>query len=347
MASKDTTRTTQKPVLFMSGLSSQAMPDPSVYLGKRKRNEDDDSSATRSTWMMPQPQSASEPPVQYHTDSNRPKLELVPTGCPQLLDIIETVEAYKYALGHQESLAARLGAQMASPKFVKALDSLFESTVTTEQSMANDKPPPTWMEVIAFSKAEPSMFKLDRAPDGIGRCRFSLGGSSCIISENDWRLIVSGAVDCFGVIPDKGTPQDEAAELATLEIIDERLMILVSEADKLAERGRQVRYQLRKRKAGILSGQPGDNQPGESRTTDLQHPNYDLKDDLLTQFTRPRRSTMAAVPAPQPLPAPQSLPAPRLPQQSNAPQVSNTHQGLLSPHFRGVPMGGKSAGGRG
>ncbi|OIW30802.1 hypothetical protein CONLIGDRAFT_642857 [Coniochaeta ligniaria NRRL 30616] len=97
--------------------------------------------------------------------------------------------------------------------------------------------------------------------------------------ENNWRLIVSGAVDRFGFVPDQGTPQDEAAELATLEIIDERLLMLISDADKLAERGRQLRYQLRKRKAGIMSGHLGSSQPEESGTTDIQHPGYNLKDD--------------------------------------------------------------------
>jgi hypothetical protein len=172
------------------------------------------------------------------------------------------------------------------------------------------------MEVIAFAKTNPSIFSLTRAADGTGRCRFTIRGLLCAISENDWRLIVSGAVDRFVLVPAQGTPEDEAAELATVEILEDRLQSLIMNADKVAEKARQLKYRLGGRKAGIRSRQSA-YQQSEGSGTVIQplFPRYNLKEDLLNQFETTKQSAMPDVSAPQ------------------SPQVSETYDDSRSPHI--------------
>lgn len=223
---------------------------------------------------------------------------------------------FQDVLGHHESLAARLGAQMTSPKLFKALDSLFEGTITAVDQFPNGRPQPSWMEVVAFAKANPDSFVLARDADGTRCCRFTIRHFLCSIGENDWRLVISGAVDRFGFVPTQGTPEDEAAELATVEILEERLQSLILNADKVAEKARQLKYRLGGRKAGIMSRQP-DVQQSEGSATPVQsrHPGYNLKEDLLHQFATPARSVMSAVSA------------------SQSPRDSETYDDSLSPHL--------------
>ncbi|KAH8907580.1 hypothetical protein BR93DRAFT_967471 [Coniochaeta sp. PMI_546] len=283
---------------------------------KRKRGADDGNSQLRRSWILPLPKSASEPSIQYLLDSSLPRLELLPGDCPELTDIIRTIDAYENVLGHHESLAARLGAQLTSPKLVKALESLFEGAIATVDQFSNGRPQPSWMEVIAFAKANPDIFVLTRAADGTRCCRFTIRHFLCTIGENDWRLIVSGAVDRFGLVPIQGTPEDEAAELATVEILDERLQTLILNADKLAEKARQLKYRLGGRKAGIESRRPSTRHAeGSATITQALHPGYNLKEDLLCQLTTIPQSTLPTLSA------------------SQSPQVSENHDDSPSPHF--------------
>ncbi|KAB5559798.1 hypothetical protein GE09DRAFT_1030448 [Coniochaeta sp. 2T2.1] len=297
----------------MSDHSASAAETP-----KRKRNRDDGHTSTRRAWIPqpPPPQSASEPSIQYLLDSSLPKLELVPGDYPEVVDIFRTIDAYEYVLARHESLAARLGAQMTSPKLVKALDSLFEEGIVTVDQSPNHRPSPSWMEVVAFAKANPDMFVLTRAADGVRCCQFTLRDFQCTISENDWRLIISGAVDRFWLPPAQGAPEDEAAELATVEILEDRLQSLIMNADKVAEKARQLNYRLSGRKAGIKSRLLTPNQAeGAGTPTRPLHPGYDLKLDLLAQYTSPTKVTTSSTPATQ------------------SPQLGDVSAGPPSPHF--------------
>ncbi|KAB5547011.1 hypothetical protein GE09DRAFT_1129503 [Coniochaeta sp. 2T2.1] len=297
----------------MSDHSASATETP-----KRKRNRDEGHVSTRRAWIPqpPPPQSASEPSIQYLLDSSLPKLDLVPGDYPEVIDIFRTMDAYEYVLARHESLAARLGAQMTSPKLVKALDSLFEEGIVTVDQSPNHRPPPSWMEVVAFAKANPDMFTLTRAADGVRCCQFTLRDFQCTIGENDWRLIISGAVDRFWLPPAHGAPEDEAAELATVEILEDRLQALIMNADKVAEKARQLNYRLSGRKAGIKSRIQTPNQTeGAGTPTRPLHPSYDLKEDLLNQYSSPTKNTTFGTSATQ------------------SPQLGDASDGPLSSHF--------------
>jgi hypothetical protein len=196
-------------------------------------------------------------------------------------------------LDYHQSLSARLGAQLVYPRLVRAFDSLFEGTITVVEQSPSGRPPPTWMEVAAFAKANPELFPLVKDPDGTRCCRFTVGAFRCSINEHDWRLIISGAVDRFA--PPQETPEDEAVELATVEILEDRLHSLIRDADAVAEKARKLRYKLGGRKAGIRSREQAAGHAGLSTAMHHHHPGYDLREDLINQFTTlPRRADFAA-----------------------------------------------------
>ena len=207
---------------------------------------------------------------------------------------------------------------MTSPKLAKALDGLFEGTISIVDQSSDERPQPTWMEVVACAKANPDMFSLITAPDGLRSCRFTIRHFLCAINENDWRLIMSGAVDRFGIVSVHGTPEDEAAELVTVEILEERLQAIILNTDKVAEKARQLKYRLGGRKAGIKSRQRGLQQPERSGLVTLSHhPGYNLRGDLLGQFLTPSRSTVST----------STVAA------SRSPQGSETHDDSLPIHL--------------
>jgi hypothetical protein len=207
---------------------------------------------------------------------------------------------------------------MTSPKLVRALDSLFEGTITTVDQFPNGRPQPSWMEVVAFAKTSPELFVLTREADGTRCCRFTIRHFLCTISETDWRLIISGAVDRFPLVPVHGTPEDEAAELATVEILEERLQALIVNADRVAEKARQLKYRLGGRRAGLKSRQPTAVEQSRESAAAAQsrHPMYNLKEDLLSQFTAP--STHGTVSRPS---------------ATQSPQISESYDDLPSQHF--------------
>ena len=215
---------------------------------------------------------------------------------------------YRYlgVLNRHESLAANLGAKLTGPRLLKAMEGVFEGSITTT-------PPQTpftanavsWIDILQFSKTNPNDFVLCTTMEGLRVSRFYLNGVQVEISEDDWRIINSGALDSFRVgASAQPLEEDESVELATLEIVEGRLQALIKKADEVAKRARQLNYQLGGRKAAINSRR----QAQHSFQAVNQHssrgmgtaPNYDLHADLLQQFsahthlTRSRASSSAA-----------------------------------------------------
>jgi len=148
----------------------------------------------------------------------------------------------------------------------------------------------SWLDIVQFAKANPGDFALTSAP-GRGRvCQFFLKGVQVEITEDDWRLIMSGALDRFRLAPPHPLEEDENAEIATLEIVEQRLQVLIKKADEVARKARQLNYHLSGRKAAISAraasrpgGQPGTFHPaGPPRASGPS--GYDLRADLLSQF---------------------------------------------------------------
>jgi hypothetical protein len=224
-------------------------------------------------------------------------------------------------LNRHESLASNLGAKLTGPRLLKAMEGVFEGPIVTNPPQPIFIPNPvTWLDIVEFAKANPSDFVLTTLPNGLRSCQFPLKGVQVEISEDDWRLIVSGALDRFRLVPPQPLEEDETTELATLDILEKRLQVLIKRADEVARKARQLNYHLSGRKATIGSrrSQPGAgfqavNQPRAAGA----NPGYDLHADLLQQFLAPgqpsnqRLSSFGSVPA-TPNPATTAASTPRM-----------------------------------
>ncbi|KAK1768980.1 hypothetical protein QBC33DRAFT_534365 [Phialemonium atrogriseum] len=186
------------------------------------------------------------------------------------------------------------------------MEGVFEGTISVSprspfgDSRASSWYSPSWLDIVAFAKTNPGDFNLTTTPDGRRVCQFYLKDVRVEISEDDWRFIVSGALDRFHLVPTHPLEEDETAELATLEILELRLQTLINKADEVARKARQLNYHLSGRKASIIARLSSQHQShaGASRSVNPlrrsggPNPGYDLHADLLQQFL---------VPSPQPI----------------------------------------------
>lgn len=197
-------------------------------------------------------------------------------------------------LNRHESLAFNLGAKLTGSRLLKAMEGAFEGCITTTPPQTQFAPDPvTWLDIVDFAKSHPQEFQLSSTPTNLRYCQFPLKGVQVEIGEDDWRLIVSGALDRFRLVPPQPLEEDETAELATVEIIEQRLQVLIKKADEVARRARQLNYHLSGRKASIHSRHPSHSgstsgfQPVNTIRQVGANPGYDLHADLLQQFTTP------------------------------------------------------------
>jgi hypothetical protein len=156
-------------------------------------------------------------------------------------------------LQRHESLAANLGAKLVGPLLLKSFEKLFDGPIKiTQTSYALEQSPVTWLDIVTFACTNPSEFALTESPiPGHKHCRFWIHGGQVEVSEDDYRLIMSGAPE--RMIPTHPIPEDESAELGTLNILEARLGMLIKKADAVASKARQLNYHLKGRKTAVLS----------------------------------------------------------------------------------------------
>ncbi|KAK0612305.1 hypothetical protein B0T17DRAFT_610540 [Bombardia bombarda] len=268
---------------------------------KRKRDQDDISDDRIP--QPPPPQSGTGTPINYLSRANPAKLRLIQDDNDAFSHVLSLMSDYEGVLSRHESLAANLGARLTAPRLLRAMEGLFESPITvTAQSPYKDSPSstwytPSWLDIVSFANANPADFNLTATADGRRVCRFLMNNTRVEISEADWRLVMSGTLDRFRLVPPHPLEEDEMAELATLEILEQRLHTLIKKADEVARRARQLNYHLSGRKAviatrrpssgqGSRSGHESANQQPPTRLGGLD-PGYDLHADLLQQFLTP------------------------------------------------------------
>lgn len=149
----------------------------------------------------------------------------------------------------------------------------------------------SWLDVVELAKTRPQDFVLNS--DRL--CQFWLKQCHVQVSEDDYRLILSGAPE--RMIPNQPISEDETSEMGTIEILEQRLALLIKKADLVAGRGRQLNYHLKGRKAAInsrrsnsqLPDQPGTPQGSASfqpinNTPQTNGEARNLHLDLLRQF---------------------------------------------------------------
>jgi hypothetical protein len=248
-------------------------------------------------------------------------------------------------LSRHESLAFNLGAKLTGSRLLKAMEGAFEGTITTTPPQNHFTPDPvTWLDIVDFAKSHPQDFKLSSTPNGMRYCQFPLKGVQVEIGEDDWRLIVSGALDRFRLIPPQPLEEDETAELATVEILEQRLQVLIKKADEVARKARQLNYHLSGRKASIHSRHPSQLSSASSfqaANASRQvgaNPTYDLHADLIQQFMTPtaqpashRVSSVGSLPpTPNPMSTASSTPRNSSIQQHNVMNSNRPSPGYAS-----------------
>jgi hypothetical protein len=168
-------------------------------------------------------------------------------------------------LQRHESLAANLGAKLVGPLLIKSFDKIFEGPIKVLQAKFGAEPTSVaWLDVIDFARANPSQFTLIDSGVGTRVCQFWIKQCLVEISEDDYRLILSGAPE--RMIPKQPIADDEAAEIATIDILELRLSALIRKADTVAARARQLNYHLKGRKTAIQN-ERSERQPDSSIVT--------------------------------------------------------------------------------
>ncbi|KAI1349678.1 hypothetical protein F5Y01DRAFT_305843 [Xylaria sp. FL0043] len=317
---------------------------------KRKRDiaDDNGSQVHDRIPQPPPPQSGNTVPINYHSRSLGVKLKLIQGDSDAFSDVLGLINEYEGVLNRHESLAFNLGAKLTGSRLLRAMEKAFEGSITTtppQNQFTSD--PVTWLDIVDFAKSRPQEFQLSSTSTGLRYCQFPLKGVQVEIGEDDWRLIVSGALDRFGLVPPQPLEEDESAELATVEIIEQRLQILIKKADEVARRARQLNYHLSGRKASIHARHPsqsGSVSGFQTVNTVRQagaSPGYDIHADLLQQFMAPTpqplnhrvSSTSSLPPTPNPMSTASSTPRTSVQQHkfmnSNRPSPSYTSESTI------------------
>ncbi|KAK3331124.1 putative C6 finger domain protein [Apodospora peruviana] len=336
------------------------VPTPTEGHNKRKRDPDDINGGPGSHKdripQPPPPQSGNITSINYMSKTVPAKLQLIQSDSEAFSDVLSLIGDYEGVLSRHESLAANLGAKLTAPRLLRAVESLFEGPIAVSPQVPYKEPPtpawytPTWLEIASFAASNPGDFNLTITPDGRRVCQFNLKGLRVEISEDDWRLIMSGALDRFRMVPPQPLEEDEVAELATLDILEKRLKGLIKKADEVAGKARQLNYHLSGRKAAINSRRSSARGPaGPGFQASRQQPParpgglnlaYDLHADLLQQFSAnttqqtvqnvSRLTSIASGPTFSDFPGPPIL-------ASGAPPTSQPQGQMLTPNSRRSP----------
>ncbi|KAM3460356.1 hypothetical protein MY5147_004315 [Beauveria neobassiana] len=271
---------------------------------KRKR------SAIDNSGQQSYPSSQQNPLQQSHGSHinfiprpNADRLALIQADSDTFADVLHLIAGYEGALDRQESLAANLGAKLTGPRILKGIERFFDGPIKTNatQPFVN---PISWIDVVLHAKAHPNEFVFATLPNGTRCCQFHYRGLQCEITEDDWRLISSGALDRFPL--EHPFEEDETAELATLDILESRASILYKRADEVAARARILHHRIGQRKhelsrrRNVENGQryPSTGGIPPARLAASGAP-YDLHADLLQQFLAASASTSAPPSRPQ------------------------------------------------
>ncbi|SPO03810.1 uncharacterized protein DNG_06493 [Cephalotrichum gorgonifer] len=194
--------------------------------------------------------------INYLSRSSHEKLRLLQGEGDSLGQILQLLTEYEGVLARQESFAANLGGKLTTPRLIKAVESAFEGPILTSPPQTSYTPHPVrWPDIIQYARANPHNYAAVLLPGGGRVYRFHLKGVQVEVGEDDWGLIATGALD--GMIPEGPLEEDEAAELATADILEARLEGLVREAEEVARRARNLVFALDGRRRGILARREG------------------------------------------------------------------------------------------
>ncbi|TAQ85195.1 hypothetical protein B7494_g6485 [Chlorociboria aeruginascens] len=194
--------------------------------------------------------------INYLVRARAERLRLIEGDSETFVDVLGMIDDYEGVLQRHESLAANLGAKLVGPLLLKSFEKLFDGPIkiiqkSFGQSFGVEESAISWLDVVAFARSNPSEFVLSDSTNGGKCCRFWIKGGQIEISEDDYRLILSGGPE--RMIPSLPIAEDESAELGTLNILESRLAMLIKKADAVASKARQLNYHLKGRKSAVLA----------------------------------------------------------------------------------------------
>ncbi|KAH7360228.1 hypothetical protein BKA65DRAFT_492649 [Rhexocercosporidium sp. MPI-PUGE-AT-0058] len=214
---------------------------------KRKRTPIDDGGRKSAP-----PSAGNVTQINYLMRAKADRLKLIEGDSETFSDVLGMIDDYEGVLQRHESLAANLGAKLVGPLLLKSFEKLFDGPIkVVTASFGLEQSPVSWLDIVTFARTNPLEFVLSENTSGVKICRFWIKGGQVEISEDDYRLVMSGGPE--RMIPIQPLAEDEAAELGTLNILETRLAMLIKKADAVASRARQLNYHLKGRKTAVLS----------------------------------------------------------------------------------------------
>ncbi|CAG8954279.1 hypothetical protein HYFRA_00005900 [Hymenoscyphus fraxineus] len=189
--------------------------------------------------------------INYLVKARAEKLGLIEGDAETFRDVLGMIDEYEGVLQRHESLAANLGAKLVGPLLLKSFEKLFNEPIKIIQTSLALEQSISWLDIVTFARTNVSDFKPVEDIPGIRTYRVWIKGGQIEISEDDYRLIMSGAPE--RMIPTQPIAEDESAELGTLNILEARLGVLIKKADVVASKARQLNYHLKGRKAAVMT----------------------------------------------------------------------------------------------
>lgn len=235
-----------------------------------------------------------------------------------------------------------MGAKLIGPLLLKSIEKLFDGPIKVFSVGDENSTRVTWLDIVSLSRSSPNSFILNNAASGPKVCRFYVKGQGIEISEDDYRLLMSGAPE--RMLPSNPIPEDESAELGTLNILEGRLGTLIRKADVVASKARQLNYHMKQRKTAlearkaalepepVASYSPQPFSPINTIRSTVPGQNGEaarLQQDLLLQFST------AIAPPPVTVDVPKSRPS-----GSSSSRPSKKHQ---SAHNHSASVGGDAS----
>ena len=134
------------------------------------------------------------------------------------------------------------------------MESLFDHDITfwpKNPSGADPQFQPTWLDILEFAASSPSAFTAAGLNAVDRYCNFSMNDVNVRISRDDWRLVRSGVLDRFSLVPPKPLEEDERIELAAVDITEARFQEVTEKADEISRKTQRLILHLSGRKADI------------------------------------------------------------------------------------------------
>ncbi|KAI1839682.1 hypothetical protein JX266_014109 [Neoarthrinium moseri] len=259
-------------------------------------------------------------PINYLAKARAGQLQLIDGDTDVVADLLNYLKQYQDTFDRNESLASGLGAKLMGPRILQGIESVFGGPIITKppQTVLCSNPV-TWLDIVEHAKAKHDQVTEFRSADGARRCRFMLKGSQVEIPEDDWRLAASGALSRMSLAPPEAFQDDQATELATLDIIQERVDAVARMAEELVASTRGVKTEIARRRGAVAGRSLRQQQPNSDvqapiqlSSTMKQTPGDDLRTDLLQQILSNNAKRLSSISPALSTPTIVGLPAIRL-----------------------------------